>query len=107
MKHSLKKYLGTCCLFSLVLASNPSLAAVDKEAYQECINESVAPAEDWFSAQPIQRACSALYDNSSILSDDDIGYYQCIIDFMPKARNKVAVKEIKDQCEDQHRSLFN
>ncbi|GAM74747.1 hypothetical protein JCM19241_1090 [Vibrio ishigakensis] len=101
------KRVGVYGLLSFAFAPGFASAAIDKEAYQQCITESVAPAEDWFSAQPIKRACTALYDNSSMLSDDDIGYYQCIIQYMPTANNKVAVKEIEDECNDQHRSLFN
>lgn len=101
------KRIGIYSLLSIAFTPGFAFAAIDKEAYQQCINESVAPAEDWFSAQPTKRACTALYNNSSMLSDDDIGYYQCIIQYMPKANNKVAVKEIEDECNEQHRSLFN
>ncbi|MGF1729599.1 VF_A0006 family four-cysteine protein [Photobacterium kasasachensis] len=81
-------------------------AKEDKAGYEDCILAHVSGAEDTLAANLMTYACHRLYIDNFMLSEQDQGYYQCLLDFMPDAKKAEITLQIKRTCNDKHRSLF-
>lgn len=91
-----------CCL----TVAGSLIAKEDKTGYQDCILTHVAGVEDSLAANLMTYACHRLYIDNFMLSEQDEGYFQCLLNYLPDAKQQEATLLVRQTCNQKHRSLF-
>ncbi|MEJ2762656.1 VF_A0006 family four-cysteine protein [Photobacterium sp. MCCC 1A19761] len=98
--------LLTAVLLSGFVAVGNVAAKEDKAAYQHCVLTHVAGVEDSLAASLMTYACHRLYIDNFMLSAQDEGYFQCLLTYLPEAKQQQVTLLVRQTCHEQHRRLF-
>ncbi len=96
--------MGNKCCYAAV--SLQLVAKEDKAGYEDCVLEHISATEDALAANLMTYACHRLFIDNFMLSEQDQGYFQCLLDYMPDAKRAEITLQIKRTCNDKHRSIF-
>ncbi|UXI02089.1 VF_A0006 family four-cysteine protein [Photobacterium sp. TY1-4] len=97
--------LTTVLLIGFVVVGSVA-AKEDKAAYQHCVLTHVSGVEDSLAANLMTYACHRLYIDNFMLSAEDEGYFQCLLTYLPEAKQQQVTLLVRQTCHQQHRSLF-
>ena len=95
--------LAVTILLATAMSASAQTSDFDRNpAYDNCILEHLRGAKLDIASQLITNACYENYEDSGLMSDEDVAYNQCLLDHLPRVESINATLQIRRACARRH-----